>query len=108
MANEDVATVVRVGVAATHVFPCGEFAAGTWAALTEIDSSKVNRTIVDISWIIDGSVRTAPDAAQSIKAGARVIVDLQVISPAHRIKFSRIRLFCHIVMRKRTDVLTLL
>ena len=54
LANKDIALDVRVGVAATHVFPCGEFAAGTWAALTETDKRKVNRAIVDIYRIVDG------------------------------------------------------
>ena len=51
--------------------------------------------------------RASPDAAFVVKSDAMVIADLEVVAPTLRLLFARVRTLCHIVLRGRTDLLTL-
>ena len=45
---------------------------------------------------------------EEVNSDARVVADLNVLSPMARLGFARIRMFAHIVDRRQTTLLTLL
>ena len=48
LCSPQIPTDIMLSVAATHVFPTGEYAAGGWAQLSSVDESKVTRAITDV------------------------------------------------------------
>lgn len=108
LANKGIPEDVRLGVAHTHVIPCGDFGAGIWHTMTQADQAKVSRAIMDVYRIVDGCKRAAPGAGVTIKSDAQVVADLQVMAPMHRVLFARIRILFHVALRKRTDLLSLM
>ena len=86
LANNDIDRPVRVGVAHSRYFPCGEYSSGGWSKHTAAEESRVRRTIRDTYRIIDGSIRQDPADAGSgrtvvVKIDADVIAGLGVMLP---------------------------
>ena len=111
LGNVDIPKDVRVGVAHTHVLPTGEYSSGGWGIMTEAETRRYNRAIVDVYRTIDKSERKPLGAVAltgNVKTDSKVVADLGVLSPYARLAFARIRMFAHIVFRGQTDLLTIL
>ena len=72
---------------------------------------RYSRAVIDVNRVIGNCVRKAKEAVvglTEVKSDARVVADLNVLSPMARLGFARIRMFAHIIERKQTTLLTLL
>ena len=98
---------VRMGVLNTHVYPAGEFGVGTWANLTDSFGHAS-----DMLRIVDGSCRVSPEVARAIgtliKSDAEVVRGMEVVSPKHRLRYLRVRLFMQVLQRRHTGLLSIL
>ena len=59
-------------------------------------------------FIVDGSVRAKPGVANKLSSDLAVAARLGVTAPMHRVTFARIRMLTRILIRGRTDILTIL
>lgn len=79
--------------------------------MTEVETRRCNRAVVDVYRTIDKSERTPVCAVAltgNVKTGAKVVADLGVFSPQSRLALASIHMFAHIVFRGQTDLLTIL
>ena len=112
LANADIDVKTRLSVVATHVFPTGEYGAGSWTSISAAELSIYHRAIVDTYRIVDGSSRMSPEAAKAagvvVKCDDAVLRDVGAMLPLHRLAYFRIRLFTLILQRRDTRILTVL
>lgn len=110
--NPAIAKPVRLGVAHTHVMPTGEYSAGAWASMTQVDQARLHRTAMDVDRMVDGSQRASPQAIAAtgivVKKDVEIMRGLEVMSPRCRNSYARIRVLCLVLEKKRTELLALL
>ena len=80
LANDAIEADTRVGVAHTHVMPCGEYGSGCWTRLTINEAQIVHRSVADVYRSIDGSNRRKTEPGVAIRTDLQVFSRLGVMS----------------------------